>query len=288
MKKEKIEVARLSILSNLTLVILKLSIGLLTGAVSILSEAIHSAMDLLASFIAFFSVKISGNPPDRNHPYGHGRFENLSGILEAALIFVASAWIIYEAVEKILHPTEVESIGLGSLVMFISATINFFVSKKLYKVARATDSLALEADALHLRTDVITSLGVAIGLLLMWITDIKLLDPIVAIIVALYILRESYRLFVKSLMPMMDQRWSERELTELCEILDRMHVTYHDLRTRKSGNFKFTDFHMSVPSDETIRNIHDFCDRIEAELHNHFSDLTVNIHVEPDDVQPVS
>ncbi len=282
MVNEKIKVARLSIISNSSLVVLKLIVGIMTGAVSILSEAIHSAMDLLASLIAFMAVKISGNPPDKTHPYGHGKFENLSGVIEAILIFVASGWIIYEAIIKLIHPGEVESIGLGSLVMFISATFNFFVSRKLYKVAKATDSVALEADALHLKTDVYTSLGVAVGLALLWITKIQILDPIIAILVALYILREAYLLFIKAFKPMMDEAWADSEISNLQSHLNEMNINYHDLKTRKSGNFKFVDFHMLVPPNDTILKVHNLCDKIEDTLKQHFTDLTVNIHVEPE------
>ena len=152
----KVKVARLSLLSNTILIIMKLIVGLVTGSVSIISEAIHSTMDLLAAIIAFFSVRISDRPADDTHPYGHGKIENVSGVIEALLIFVASVWIIVEAVKKIITPGEIESVGIGFIVMFISAGINFIVSKKLYKVAKQEDSIALEADALHLKADVYT------------------------------------------------------------------------------------------------------------------------------------
>lgn len=194
MSSEKVKTARLSIISNSLLIVMKVVAGLISGSVSILSEAIHSGMDLVAAIIAFFSVKFSDTPPDKEHPYGHGKFENVSGVVEALLIFVAAGWIIYEAIEKITHPSPVENIQIGSLVMGISAVVNFLVSRRLYKVARKTDSIALEADALHLKTDVLTSLGVAVGLTLIWFTHWTILDPAVAILVALMIIRESYRL----------------------------------------------------------------------------------------------
>jgi len=173
---EKIKVARLSIISNSSLIIMKLAIGIITGSVSIISEAIHSTMDLLAAIIAFFSVKVSDQPPDKQHPYGHGKFENISGVIEAILIFIASLWIIYEAIKRINTNEKIESIGLGALVMVISAIINFIVSKQLYKVAKKTNSIALEADALHLKADVYTSIGVAFGLFLIWLTNYRILN----------------------------------------------------------------------------------------------------------------
>lgn len=159
----KVKTARLSIISNTFLIILKLTVGILSGSVSIISEAIHSSMDLLAAVIAFFSVKLSDTPPDTRHPYGHGKLENISGVIEAVLIFVAAGLIITEAIKKITGESfELEIIWVGALVMLISAVVNWLVSRKLYNVARETNSIALEADALHLKTYVYTSLGVAV------------------------------------------------------------------------------------------------------------------------------
>ncbi len=142
---------------------MKLTVGLLSNSVSILSEAIHSSLDLVAAIIAYFAVRVSGTPADERHPYGHGKTENVSGVIEAILIFIASTWIIIEAVRKLIHPEKPGVLGLGIIVMGISAVINTLVSRRLYKVAHMTDSVALEADALHLKTDVITSAGVAAG-----------------------------------------------------------------------------------------------------------------------------
>jgi len=181
----KVSIARLSILSNSFLIVLKLAVGFISGSVSIISEAIHSSMDLIAAVIAFFSVKVSDTPPDSRHPYGHGKVENISGVIEALLIFIAAIWIIIEGVKKLLsNDIKLESIGIGSAVMLVSAVLNAFVSGRLYKVARETKSVALEADALHLKTDVYTSLGVAVGLGLIMLTGINWLDPVVAILVA--------------------------------------------------------------------------------------------------------
>ena len=142
----KVQIARLSVASNSLLIIMKLLAGVISGSVSIISEAIHSSMDLVASIIAFFSVKVSDNPPDSGHPYGHGKIENISGVIEAVLIFIAAIWIIFEAIRKLTgEPYEIQSMGVGSAVMLISAIVNFFVSRMLYKVARETNSVALEA-----------------------------------------------------------------------------------------------------------------------------------------------
>ncbi len=278
---KKVSVARLSIASNSLLIILKMVAGLLSGSVSIISEAIHSMMDLLAAIIAFFAVRISDHPADARHPYGHGKYENVSGVIEALLILVAAIWIIYEAIHKLISPTVSEYIGVGIVVMFISSAVNFFVSRRLYKVAKETDSLALEADALHLKTDVYTSLGVGVGLLLIKITGAHILDPIVAILVALLILKESYHLLVKAYHPLLDSALEDAELELVVQILEEQKVSYHNLKTRKSGNYKFVEFHMELPANMTLLESHDRCDVIENLLEQSLTFLTVTIHVEP-------
>jgi cation diffusion facilitator family transporter len=278
----KVRVARLSILSNTVLILMKLSAGILSGSVSIISEAIHSSMDLVAAMIAYFSVRVSDNPPDSRHPYGHGKVENISGVIEALLIFIAAIWIIFEAVKKLLGGTiELDSIAIGSFVMLISAIVNIFVSKRLYKVARATNSVALEADALHLKTDVFTSLGVAVGLGLIILTGINWFDPVVAILVAVFIIRESFFLMKKAFTPLLDTAWAEEEITELEETLNGLKVNYHDLRTRVAGNYRFVDIHIQIPQDESVGHAHQYCDKIENELTAKYQNLTVTIHVEP-------
>jgi cation diffusion facilitator family transporter len=274
--------ARLSVISNTLLIILKLIVGLVTHSVSILSEAIHSSLDLVAAVIAYFSVRISGSPADKEHPFGHGKAENVSGVVEALLIFVASIWIVYEAVKKIINPVEASSLGLGSLVMFISAVVNIFVSRRLYKVAKKTNSVALEADALHLKTDVFTSLGVAVGLLLITLTGIHLLDPIIAILVACFILYESFKLLRKAFNPLLDTALSEDDIDKVESILASMGVKYHDLKTRAAGHQRFIEFHLDAHPEETIEKIHKQCDAIEERLSLEFQDISVVIHPEPD------
>jgi cation diffusion facilitator family transporter len=278
----KVKIARLSIFSNTLLILMKLAVGIVSGSVSIISEAIHSSMDLIAAIIAFFSVRVSDNPPDSRHPYGHGKVENISGVIEAILILIAAIWIIIEAVKKLLGETIVlESIALGSAVMLVSAIVNTIVSRRLYKVARETHSMALEADALHLKTDVYTSLGVAIGLGLIIITKITWLDPVVAILVALFIIKESYNLLSRAFTPLLDAAWGDSEIEELEKALKKMDVNYHNLRTRAAGNYRFIDLHIQIPEDVSVGSAHQYCDRIENELTSTFENLSVNIHVEP-------
>ncbi len=277
----KTRTARLSVISNSLLIVMKLAAGIISGSVSIISEAIHSSLDLVAAIIAFFAVKISGTPADERHPFGHGKVENVSGVIEALLIFAASAWIIYEAIDRFVHPGETGALGLGVLVMAVSAVVNIIVSRRLYKVARQTDSVALEADALHLKTDVITSAGVALGLVLIWLTDWHVLDPIIALVVAVIIIYESWMLLRKAFYPLLDTSLSPSEMKKLTEILDEMQVSYHDLKTRSAGHQRFVEFHFDVPAHDTIETIHRQCDLIEERLKREFTDIEVIIHPEP-------
>ncbi len=207
-KKQK--AAFLSILSNSTLVILKVAVGLTINSISVLSEAIHSAMDLASAWIAYFTVGKSSEPADQSHPYGHGKFESLSGTVEAALIGVAGIYIIWESVERLISPKGLQFVPYGIGVMFFSAMINFFVYRHNIKIARETESIALEANAFHLSADTYTSLGVLAGLALISLTGIEALDPVAAIFVALFIAKTSVSLMKKGLRDLMDPRRNRR------------------------------------------------------------------------------
>lgn len=281
---KKTKVAFLSILSNTTLIILKIIAGVLSGSVSIISEAIHSGMDLVASLIAFFSVRNSAKPADREHPYGHGKIENISGITEGFLIFIAAGMIIIEAIKKIQNPTEVEHTTLAIEVMIVASAINFLVSKILYKVGREEDSMALEADALHLKTDVYTSLGVAIGLLLIKTTGLLILDPIVAILIALLIIKEATDLCKNALNYLIDTKLSDKEETEIVKVIEKYNdrfKDFHKLKTRKSGNKKHIDFHITVDPNCTVKETHEIIGCLKKAMCESFGNTRVNIHVDP-------
>ena len=281
----------LSVGSNSGLIIMKVIVGVISGSVSIISEAIHSSMDLLASLIALFSVKTSDDPPDREHPYGHGKVENVSGVIEAILILVASGLIVSEAIKKMLHPQAIEGIGLGFAVMFVSSLINFLVSRRLYKVAKLENSVALEADALHLKADVITSLGVGLGLLAIWIPDalfgIKLyfLDPVVAIAVAIFITWEAVGMLRRAFAPLVDASLPPEEMTIIAGAVS-LHrpegPAFHQLRTRSAGKQRHIDFHLTLPATMTVAESHAICDRIEREIESLLPHTVVLIHVEPE------
>jgi cation diffusion facilitator family transporter len=282
--------ARLSILSNTVLILLKLAVGILSGAVSIISEAIHSFMDLAAALMAFFSIRVAQRPADSQHPYGHEKVENVSGVIEAILIFAAAALIVVESVRKLIHREPIEHLELGVAVMAVSGIVNTVVSRVLYRVARQEQSIALEADALHLKTDVYSSAGVALGLLLIvvltrlfhaaWATT---LDPVVAMGIALLILFESWKMLRKAFSPLVDTSISAEELAVIQSSVARRHpeAGLHSVRTRRAGRMKHIDFHLAVPASMSVQESHDICDDIERDLERRLSNTSVLIHIEP-------
>lgn len=290
--RRKARAASISVLSNASLVAGKLVVGLATGSVSVLSEAIHSAVDLVAAGIALFAVKTATRPADKDHAYGHGKIENLSGTVEAVLIFLAAAWIVYEAVHKLLAKAPVEMPGLGVAVMAVSSVANGLVSRMLFRVGRETDSIALQADAWHLRTDVWTSAGVMCGLLVImlagWIApgvDLWWLDPAAAIAVALLIVKAAWDLTKQSIRDVMDESLPEDEQRWIAEHARTASgvLGFHGLRTRKAGPQRFVDFHLLVDREMSVershRLAHDVADAIKAR----FDQASVTIHVEPCD-----
>jgi cation diffusion facilitator family transporter len=281
--------AQLSILSNSILIIMKLIIGLISGSVSIISEAIHSTMDLVAAVIAFFSIRMAQRPADREHAYGHEKIENISGVIEAALIFIAAGLIIIQSVKKITTQSPVSQLGLGVAVMLIAGITNIFVSRHLYKVARIEESVALEADALHLKTDVYSSLGVAGGLFIIvliervfHVTWAHYLDPVVAIAIAVFILKEAWNMLKTAFGPLIDESLSAADLAKLeTRMALYPNVSMHSVRSRRSGRTKYIDFHLSVPETMTVKQSHELCDEIERELGKDLSNTNVLIHIEP-------
>jgi cation diffusion facilitator family transporter len=281
--------ARLSILSNSSLIAMKLIIGLLSGSISVLSEALHSFIDLAAALMAFFSIRLAQRPADKQHPYGHGKVENVSGVLEAVLVFAAAALIIYESVKKLIHYEPIQRLELGFIVMLVSGAVNIIVSRILYRVASEEHSVALEADALHLKTDVYSSFGVAGGLLMIVVLErfaglawASYLDPVVAIVIALVILKESWAMLTKAFGPLLDTSLSPQEISEI-ERCVRRHpdVGLHSLRTRSAGGKRHIDFHLTVSEAASVREAHELCDVIERDIKRLLPNTSVLIHVEP-------
>ncbi|HUS76305.1 MAG TPA: cation diffusion facilitator family transporter [Methanothrix sp.] len=289
--KRKSNVALLSVISNSSLVILKLVVGTMIGSVSIISEAIHSSVDLLAAIIALFAVRTSGKPADEDHPFGHGKVENISGTLEALLIFLAATWILYEAAEKLKNPEPLQEVGWGIAVMLFSVAANIFVSNRLSKVGDETDSVALKADACHLRADVYTSLGVFCGLAIivvggLIIPDVNLqwVDPAAAIVVAVLIIKAAYHLTVESARDLVDVGLPADEVEDVRRLILAFAPTIrgiHRLRTRKAGASRFVDFHMRVDATMSVDESHRITDMITCSIKERYPGTTVTIHIEP-------
>jgi cation diffusion facilitator family transporter len=293
LKRYKTSIALLAVTSNAILTSLKAIVGIMIGSVSIISEAIHSAVDLVSSLIAFVSVRKASQPPDETHSFGHGKLENVSGTIEAFLIFFAAGWIIAEAIHKLRYPTVVSSIGWGISLMAVSALLNLVVSRIEFAVAKAADSVALEADAWHLRTDVYTSAGVFLGLLVIWIggrlwpgVNLVWVDAAAAITVALLIIRTSYQLVVKSARDLFDFSLPREEVDTIRGLILRHRppvISFHELRTRKAGPTRYVEAHVTADSTISLDEAHRLSRSIRDEIRSHFPDAHVTIHVDPCD-----
>jgi len=292
----KSRAAAVSIASNSALIAFKLAVGILSGSIAIISEALHSGSDLVAALIAFYSVRKAAEPPDIHHHYGHEKVENLSGVIEALLIIAAAGVIIYEGIMKIIDGPHIDHVWLGIAVMATSGVVNLVVSRKvLYPVARRTESAALEADAAHLLTDVYTSFGVAAGLLLVKITGWAYLDPIAAIAVAVLIIKTGYDLVIQSTRVLLDETLPDEELEAIrrCVADHKGDIIsgYHRLRARKAGSRRHIDLHVLVDDDLTVIEAHDVAEHITADIKGCVPNADVLVHVEPratrrDDSEP--
>jgi cation diffusion facilitator family transporter len=277
-----------SISSNALLLAVKLAAGVLTGSVSVLSEAVHSATDLVASVVAFVAVRRSVSPPDESHNYGHGRFENLASVLEGVILLGVGGWVLFRAVDNILNGAELELLGLGIGVMALSAIVNLFVSWWLLRVARETDSRALEAEGYNLRTDVWGAAGVALGLAAALMTGWTVLDPIIAASIGLAILWTALRLISGSTRVLLDESLPAGEL-ELIERVIEGEIRndpsirgFHKLRARKSGSQRHIDFHLQLKAETTLGEAHKISDGLEARIRRNLPNSDVLIHLEDD------
>jgi cation diffusion facilitator family transporter len=250
-------------------------------------------MDLLAAIIAMFSVKTSSLPADDRHPFGHGKIENISGFVEAVLIFIAAFWIVFEALKKLNSSQVIEYAGWGVVVMFFSSGVNYIVSRKLFQVGKEADSIALQADAWHLRTDVYTSAGVMAGLGIIWIghefspaSDIRWIDPVAALFVAVLILHTAYNLIVRSILDLLDVKLPPEEENYIRNIIISNQPAingFHQLRTRRAGNIRFVEFHIKVDPQMSVSDSHKITGILEQNIRQKFPDSSITIHIEPCD-----
>jgi cation diffusion facilitator family transporter len=283
---QKERAARLSIASNTFLIVLKLVAGAATGSIAIVTEAVHSSIDLLASFVAFFSVRKADEPADESHMYGHEKVENLASALEGVLILLGAGIIIYESVRRLSHPRDVESLGFGIVAVAVSTVVNLGVSTYLSRQARATDSPALEADAAHLRIDALTSASVVVALVLVAITGSQTLDPITALTVAGIIVWSGIRIVSRSSRVLVDEALPADELALVAEAIEAYGapevVGYHKLRARRAGSRRHIDLHVQFRPGTTLERAHQLSHQLQGEIERRVHRADVLIHLEPE------
>jgi cation diffusion facilitator family transporter len=279
--------ARLSIIVVVSLIILKVIVGIITGSLSIFAQAIDSFLDLFAVIITFLAIRVAARPADEEHPFGHGKAENIAAIIQAVLIFIAGGSIIYAAVRRIQNEVALDVTEAGIGVMVASILASIFLSRYLLKVSRQEDSLALEANAHNIAADVYSAAAVFIGLLIVRITNYSIIDPILAGLVALYIFKVAYDVLRNSFGGLVDTKLPEEEETivraAVTEHFGKEVVDFHKLRTRKSGSLRYIDLHLIMPKDTSLQAAHDMCDHLEDDIEGRFPNTDVTIHVEPCD-----
>jgi cation diffusion facilitator family transporter len=286
MIRTKSDAAALSIASNALLIAIKLAAGAITGSIAILTEAIHSLIDLVASIVAFVSVRKADEPADAGHPYGHEKVESLAATIEGLLILLGAAIIIYEATHRLVVGAEVESIGVGIAVMGFSVLANLVVSAVLSRQAKAYDSPALEGDAAHLRTDALTSAGVVVGLGLVQITGDAAFDSITALAVAGAIVLAGVRIVKRSSGVLVDEALPDEEMDRIEAAIAAARTPevagYHKLRARRAGSRRYIDLHVQYRSGTSLERAHELAHAMRDSIEADVSRAEVLIHVEPE------
>jgi cation diffusion facilitator family transporter len=263
---------------------LKASAYLLTGSVALLSDALESIVNLLGAGVALLALWVAAQPPDEEHAYGHTKVEYFSSGFEGGLILVAAGGIAYAAARRLLSPHPLEQTNLGLAVAAVAAAINLVMARVLFRAGRRYRSIVLDADARHLMTDVWTSVGVIVGVGASEITGWSILDPLVALAVAVHILSTGLFLLRGSALGLLDTGLPENLRSAIIAVLDRYGADgarYHALRTRQAGRRRFVSFHVLVPGDWSVQRGHDLLERIEEDVRSAVPDSTVFTHLEP-------
>jgi len=277
-------VVKLSLIVVIGLVVLKVVVAIITGSISILSQAADSLLDVFAMLVTFFAVSIATKPADKDHPFGHGKAEDIAAIVQAVLIFTAGGSIIYFAIRRITAGTTVELTEAGIGVMLVSIIASIFLSRHLLKVSQVTDSMALEASARNIAADVYSAAGVLAGLVAIRFTGLNILDPIIALAVALLILKAGYDVMRKSFRGLADTKLPEAEERVIRSCITEHSgqlVGFHEIRTRKAGSQRFIDLHLVMPKNASVEEAHRMCDHLEQDIETRLPHSNVTIHVEP-------
>ena len=276
--------AWLSIAAALVTITLKTVAWQLTGSVGLLSDAAESVVNLVAAVAVLIALRVAAMPADKNHHFGHAKAEYFSAALEGMMIFVAALVILYTSVDRFLHPRPIENVGIGLAVSVLASVVNGVVAVILLRAGRQYRSLTLTADGKHLLTDVWTSAGVIVGVLVVALTGIQRLDPVIAFLVGLNIIWTGWKLIRESTEGLMDVALSKEENRGIAEILARFvskDVHFHALRTRVSGHHRFAEVHVLVPGEWSVQRGHDLVEEVEAAIHEEFADLSITCHLEP-------
>jgi len=279
--------AKLSIIIVIVLIVLKVAVGVITGSLSILAQAIDSFLDLFAVAVTFLAIRIAVRPADEEHPFGHGKAENIAAIIQAVLIFIAGGSIIYSAVRRIQTHAALEMTEAGIGVMAVSIVASVFLSRHLLRVAKKEDSMALEANARNIAADVYSAAAVLIGLIVVRVTGLVIIDAILAGLVALFILKVAFDVLRNSFGGLVDVKLPEDEENKvraaITEHFGGEVVGFHKLRTRKAGSQRYIDLHLVMPRHASIEEAHNMCDHLEKDIEEKLPRADVTIHVEPCD-----
>jgi len=276
--------AWLSIAAAVLTIALKSEAYLLTGSVGLLSDAAESLVNLVAAVVALIALHVAARPADEKHNFGHGKAEYFSAGVEGLMIFVAAGFILVSSVQRFLHPTELESIGLGLAISTVASVVNGAVGVLLLRVGAAHRSVTLTADGKHLLTDVWTSVGVIVGVLLVGLTGWQRLDPVVAAIVGVNILVTGFRLVSQSVTSLLGAAMPAGDLAKVNAVLDDMRtaeIDFTDVRTRESGRHRFVSLTVLVPANWTVERGHALADDVEVAIAKDLSDTDVQTHIEP-------
>ena len=282
--QRKLRAARLSIATAAGLAVLKLGAGLATGSLAVLSSAIDSLLDILMSGVNFLAIRQAEQPADQSHPFGHGKFETLATMIQASVIAGSGIWIIHESIQRLLSGALPRQLGSGILVLVISAGVSIWISRYLRRIARQTESSALEADALHFSMDVYTNGALVVGLALIAWLQTPWLDPALSLLVACYILYEAVRLVRHGIRDLLDEGLPDalrRQITDLIEAHHQYLIDYHHLRTRRAGSQKIIDFHLTVCKHLSVAEAHEITDHLERRIEESIAGADVTIHIEP-------
>ncbi len=283
--KRKQQAASASVGFNLLSTLFKLVAAMLTGSVALLSEAVHSITDVIASLIAFVSVKAAAAPPDEEHPYGHGKIESLAGFGESIMLLLIVVYIVFEAIRKLLAGESAERLNLGMVVMAASAIGSFSVGIYVARVAKDTKSLALQSNGQHLHVDAFTSLGVLVALAITQFSGWKQADGIMAILLAVWIAFSAWKLSREAFHQLIDRRLPGEDLAKIDQILrsQKSLLSYHRLRSRLSGDLRYVDVHIVVPNTWSVVEAHELADRLETEIEKELTPAVITVHVDPYD-----